>query len=125
MLVVCGIAEHGGKVLVCRRGAGVPYAGAWEFPSEELQEGETLENSVETAFFDRISAVLTETRPICAFDSSTVTGCRIFTFKVNFLDTIGSLNGYSEARWVRKDTLKRLRMHPDCVTLVKEIQNFS
>ena len=58
MLVVCGIAERGGKVLVCRRGAGVPYAGAWEFPSEELQEGETLENSVETAFFDRNAAFL-------------------------------------------------------------------
>ena len=125
MLVACGIAEREGKLLVCKRPSGVPYAGAWEFPSEELLEGETLENSVETAFFDRISTVLTETRPICAFDSATVPECRIFTFKVNFLDTIGSLNGYSDARWVRKEKLCRLRLHPDSVTIVKEIEIFS
>jgi 8-oxo-dGTP diphosphatase len=122
--VVGGIAERGGKVLVCRRGAGVPYAGAWEFPSEELQEGETLENSVETAFFDRISTVLTETRPLCTFDSACVPGCRLFTFKVNFFETKMSLNGYEDARWVRKEKLCRLRLHPDSVTMVKEIKNF-
>ncbi|MBR4915993.1 MAG: hypothetical protein IKZ45_02795 [Fibrobacter sp.] len=125
MMVVCGVAEREGKVLVCRRGAGVPYAGAWEFPSAELLEGETLENSVETAFFDRISVVPAETRGVFAFNSSTVPDCRIFTFKVNFLDTIGMLNGYDEARWVRKNLLKRLKMHPDGVTIVKEIQFFS
>ena len=125
MLVVCGVAERDGKVLVCKRSSAVPFSGAWEFPSEELQEGETLENSLKSAFFDRISTIPSKIRPAFAFDSATAPGCRIFTFKVNFLYTISQLNGYDEARWVRKNALKRLRLHPDCVTIVKEIQNFS
>jgi 8-oxo-dGTP diphosphatase len=124
MLVACGIAEREGKLLVCKRPSGVPYAGAWEFPSEELAEGETLENCVKTAFFDRISAVLAENRAIFAFDSACVPGCRLFTFKVNFFETKMSLNGYKDARWVRKEKLCRLRLHPASVTMVKEIKNF-
>lgn len=125
MLVACGIAEREGKLLVCKRPSGVPYAGAWEFPSEELAEGETLENCVKTAFFDRVSAVLAENRAIFAFDSACVPGCRLFTFKVNFFETKMSLYGYEDARWVRKEKLCRLRLHPDSVTMVKEIENFS
>lgn len=125
MLVACGIAERDGKLLVCKRPSGVPYAGTWEFPSEELTEGDFLEKCVKMAFFDRISIVLAETLPLFAFNSSTVPGCRLFAFRVNFFEAKMSLNGYEDARWVRKERLWRLRLHPDCVTVVKEIENFS
>lgn len=66
MLVSCGIAEREGKVLICRRPACVPYAGYWEFPSGEVEGNETLEDSLENAFFDRLTVKLRSHRPLGA-----------------------------------------------------------
>jgi 8-oxo-dGTP diphosphatase len=41
--VVAGVAVRDGRVLVCRRAAGRPHAGRWEFPGGKLEGGETFE----------------------------------------------------------------------------------
>jgi len=122
MMVTCGVAEQKGNFLICKRSWGVPFAGFWEFPSEEYLEDECIENSVGTTFFDRVSAVPVKTEPFFAFNSSSTPDCRIFAFKVNFLDTKLALNGYDESRWVSLPKLKKYRLFPDCVTIVNEIE---
>ena len=124
MLVACGIAERDGKVLICKRPAGVPYAGCWEFPSEVVEGDETLENCLEKAFFGRLSVNLYVTRLIGAHDSVCDKNCRIFTFRTDFLGKKTLLTGYDGAKWVSVNKLRNFRLFPDTVTLVKKMENF-
>lgn len=125
MLVSCGIAEREGKFLICRRPACVPYAGYWEFPSGEVEGNETLEDSLENAFFDRLTVKLREARPAWAFDSSCVENCRIFAFFAIFDEKKPALTGYDCAKWVSFKKLRKFRLFPDAMTIVKKIEIFS
>lgn len=124
MLVSCGIAEREGKFLICRRPAGQPYAGSWEFPAAELEDDATLENTLESAFFDRLTVKLNEVRPAGAFDSSCVKNCRIFAFFAFFAEKRPALTGYDGAKWVSFKKLRKFRLFPDTVTIVKKMENF-
>ena len=124
MLVACGIAERDGKVLVCKRLAGHPYAGCWEFPSEVLEGDETLESCLERAFFERLSVRLGSVEPMGAQDSVCRESCRIFTFRTKFDEKKTALTGYDYAKWVRFKELRNVRLVPDNVILVKKMENF-
>ena len=55
MLAVCGIVRRKGRVLMCKRGAGTLFPGFWELPTEILEDGETAEDALERAFFERLT----------------------------------------------------------------------
>ena len=103
----------------------MPYAGYWEFPSREVEGNETLEDSLENAFFDRLTVKLREARPAWAFDSSCVENCRIFPFFAIFDEKKPALTGYDCAKWVSFKKLRKFRLFPDAVTIVKKIEIFS
>lgn len=124
MLVVCGVACREGKALICKRPLGVPYGGCWEFPSETLDEGDTLEDCLERTFFERLSVKLDRACPMYTFDSICDKGCRIFTFRADFGDKTTDLTGYDGAKWVSFNKLAKFRLFPDSVTIVKGIEKF-
>ena len=124
MLVACGVAVREGRVLVCRRPSGVPYAGWWEFPSELLQGDETLEDCLEKAFFERLSVRLDAFGPVGTMDSACDKSYRIFTYLTEFNEKKLCLTGYDCAKWVNINKLRNFRLFPDCVTIVKEIKKF-
>lgn len=125
MLVSCGIAEREGKFLICRRPACVPYAGYWEFPSGEVEGNETLEDSLENAFFDRLTVKLRSHRSLGAFDSQCEKNCRIFPFFAIFDEKKPALTGYDCAKWVSFKKLRKFRLFPDSVTIIRKIEKFS
>ena len=43
--IAVAVVRHAGRVLIGRRGAGVPLAGLWEFPGGKVREGETAEEA--------------------------------------------------------------------------------
>lgn len=45
--VVAGIIVHEGRMLACRRAAGRPAAGEWEFPGGKIEAGETAADALE------------------------------------------------------------------------------
>ena len=125
MLVACGVAERDGKVLICKRSGSVPFSGLWEFPSAELSGGETVEDCAESAFFDRLLVNIGSARPIFAFDSRCLPGCRIFAVSVQLFCEKLELNGYDDAKWVSLNKLHKFRFLPDCVTIIKSLQKKS
>jgi len=124
MLVACGVAEREGKVLICKRPSGVPYAGCWEFPSDVLEAGDSLEDCLEKTFFERLSVGLGTVVPVGAFDSVCEKGCRIFTFRADFREEKPVLAGYDAAKWVSFNKLPKFRLFPDSVMIVKGIKKF-
>lgn len=122
MHVVCGIAEYDGKILICRRGRGGPYAGRWEFPTELAEAGETLEDCLERALFERFSMDLGRFERFCSFDSAWNANFRVHAFRLDGGGIKDPLSGYDDAKWVQLGKLKKFPLVPDTVTLVNVLQ---
>jgi hypothetical protein len=122
MLVAMGIAEHEGKVLICKRSGNVPFSGLWEFPSVEISGDETLEDGLEGDFFGRLSTNLCVAGSAIAFDSRFMRDTRFYAFFVQIWGKIGPLCGYDSAKWVSFNKLCKFRLMPDCVTIIKSLQ---
>ena len=122
MHVACGIAVSGENILICKRVQGGAYAGRWEFPTAVLDAGETLEESLERSFFERLSLNLEKFGCLGAFDSVCARGVRVHAFRVKCPDFSMVLLGYDDAKWVHIKKLERFPLIPDAVTLVKVLQ---
>ena len=122
MLVASGIAERDGKVLICKRPGNVPFSGLWEFPSVEISGEETLEDALAGDFFERLSTNLCAVEGAFAFDSRCIRDTRYYAFFVQISGKLGPLCGYDGAKWVSLNKLRKFRLMPDCVTIIKSLQ---
>ena len=68
MLAVCGLVWRKGRFLMCKRGGGMLFPGYWELPTEILEDGETAEDALERAFFERLTINLRSAKPLGAVD---------------------------------------------------------
>ncbi len=122
MQAVCGIAHKDGKVLICKRSGDVPYRGYWEFPTELLEQEETLEDALERGFFDRLGVVPEREIGIFSEKSMEFPEIRLFAYLIsgNFKNL--SLNGYSERKWISVNELSKFRLMSPCVTFVNFVK---
>lgn len=122
MHVACGIAVSGENILICKRVQGGPYAGRWEFPTAVLDAGETLEDSLERSFFERLSLNLKEFGHLGAFDSACARGVRVHAFRVKCPAFSPVISGYDDAKWVHFRNLGHFSLIPDAVMLVNVLR---
>ena len=118
MMAVCGVVHRKGRVLVCKRGAGMLFPGFWELPTEILEEGETAEDALERAFFERLTDFPRESRPLGAVDFAFGGGIRLLAYGVELCRNFFHIYGYDDFRWVKLKNLKHLRMLEPHVTLL-------
>lgn len=52
--VVAAVAVRKGRVLVCRRPAGAPFAGEWEFPGGKVETGESDEQALRRELMEEL-----------------------------------------------------------------------
>lgn len=122
MLAVSGVVARKGRVLVCRRSSGMFYRDSWEFPTFEIEDGETIEDSLERNFFDCFSVQV-----VCGglLNVGVMEGnpsVRIFLYGVDILGKIKFVQGYSCYKWLKIKELARFRLSPACVTSIKGLE---
>lgn len=122
MLAVSGIVAHKGRVLVCRRSAGMFYEGSWEFPTFEIEDGETAEDSLERNMFDCFSVQVCSEGFVGAGTMKDRSSVRIFLYSVEIRQKIRSVSGYSCFKWLKIKDLARFRLSPACVTSIKRLE---
>lgn len=120
MLAVCGIVLKKGRVLLCKRPVGMNFPGFWEPPTEVIDEGETLEDSLEKAIFERLTAIPQKIHHLGAVDFAYGEGGRLFACEVELQRNFIRIYGYDEFRWVKLQDLKRFRMLKPHVTILTE-----
>lgn len=120
MQAVCGIVRRKGRVLMCKRAAGVLFPGFWELPTEVLDENQTIEDALENAFFDRLMAIPRKIRWVGAVDFSYGEGGRLWACDVELCKNFVCLNGYDDFRWVKPQNLKRFRVLKPFMTFLKD-----
>ena len=123
MLAVCGVVRRKGRVLMCKRGAGMLFPGFWELPTEILEDGEMAEDALERAFFERLTVNLRSLAPWGAVDFDYGEGCRILAYDVELSRNFIHIYGYDDFRWVKPKDLKRLRVLTPHVTLLTEVNH--
>lgn len=55
--VVAGIIEQDGRVLICQRKAGRPFAGKWEFPGGKMRPSETPRQALERELYEELGVL--------------------------------------------------------------------
>ena len=118
MLAVCGIVRKNDRILMCKRPAGVQFQGAWELPTETLEGDASAEDSLEMAFFDRLTAKIQTLRPVGALDWHLNDDYRLLAYDVTLQKNFFHIYGYDDFRWVKIRDLGRLRVLKPHVTLL-------
>ena len=121
MLAVCGLVWRKGRFLMCKRASCMQFPGFWELPTEILEDGETAEDALERAFFDRLTVNLRSAKPLGAVDFCFGEGGRIMGYGVELQRNFFHIYGYDDFCWVKPKNLKRLRVLPPYVTILTGI----
>ena len=121
MLAVCGIVRRKGRILMCKRAASASYPSVWELPTEVLEDGETAEDALERAFFERLTVNLRSFAPWGAVDLSYGEGGRLLAYGIELRKNFFHIYGYDDFRWVKPEHLKRLRVLEPHVRLLTEL----
>lgn len=125
MLAVCAIAEHCGKVLICKRPMNVLYPGRWEFPTEPLEDDDTMEDALERGLFERLCVLPKSKDYLGAIDMAEAEGGRLFGFKTILNTNFVKKYGYTAFKWVKKEDLKRYSMLLSHVMFIKNLKKKS
>ena len=127
MLAVCGIVRKNGRILMCKRSAGVPFPGYWELPTEGLDGDETLEDALDRVFFERLTVKPEQVVPMGAVDCGQVKGeangedVRLMGYEVKLEKNFIHIYGYDDFRWVKPSNLKRMRvLSPHVILLTRK-----
>ena len=121
MLADCGIVRRKGRILMCKRASSASYPGSWELPTEFLEDGETAEDALERAFFERLTVNLRSLVPWGAVDFSYGEGGRLLAYGIELCKNFFHIYGYDDFRWVKPEHLKRLRVLEPHVRLLTEL----
>lgn len=121
MLAVSGIVRNKGKLLLCKRNFTSAYSGMWEFPTEPIEDEETLEEALERHFFERLSVLPKSIKLIKAVDLPLYGGIRLYLADVELENCcLDNVYGYSDCRWLKVEDLANYSMAPASVRVIKE-----
>ncbi len=122
MLAVSGIVVKKGRVLLCRRRTGLGR-GTWEFPTFEIEDGETAEDSLERNFFDSFSVRVSGMQ---GYGARTMDGppfVRIFLYGAQISGKMDFDGAYDHCKWLSIKGLANFRQSPACVTAIKGLES--
>ena len=115
MLAVCGIVRRKGRILMCKRAASASYPSVWELPTEVLEDGETAEDALERAFFERLTVNVKNMRAVGAVSAENI---RFLGYEVELRKNFFHIYGYEGFRWVKPSGLSVMRIFEPHVTLL-------
>lgn len=118
MLAVSGIVANRGRVLLCRRRSHGIHGGAWEFPTFEIEDGETIEDSLERNLFDCLSVQLEGPANYGAVAMTEKPFVRIFLCSAKIRGKIRVEGAYDRCKWLKIKELDGCRLSAACVTAV-------
>ena len=109
IVVSAGIVSRDGKIMLCQRRPGDRLSLKWEFPGGKMEEGETLQQTLERELMEEIGAV--------AHAGDAVYVCQSGPFMIVFLETRleeGALQciEVQDARFVTPEEARALNMTP-------------
>lgn len=96
------------------------FPGYWEFPTEILEGEDSAEDSLERAFFERLTVKIQTLRSVGAVDFSYGEGFRILAYGVDLYKNFFHIYGYDDFRWVKPQNMRRLRVLEPYVTLLTQ-----
>jgi mutator protein MutT len=107
IIVVAGIVEHDGKILIAQRNAHDRLAFKWEFPGGKLEADETPEQCIVRELHEELS-IQTECTTLLGTTVWTYAGRAPFELRVygmRYLSGTVTLHDHVAVRWVSVDEL--------------------
>lgn len=116
-IVVAGILEREGRVLVARRAEGSPggLAGAWEFPGGKIEAGETAHEALKRELREELGVeiVVVDSEPLDVEDWKYDHGhFEIQVYRVKIAAGTAEPLEHAEIRWLMPADICRLQLLP-------------
>ena len=106
ILVVAGVIEHNGRVLIARRRKGDVLGGKWEFPGGKVRPGESPEESLARELEEELGIKVRVGEYICSsrFDYPHAS-IELVAYRVSFLSGRIRLADHDKVVWVRPEEM--------------------
>lgn len=107
LLVVAGVIERNGEILVCQRQAGDSHQFKWEFPGGKVETGETPRQALERELQEELGVQADVGEEIARYEyryPKRLPILLIFFRVVNFEGDPAAL-AFEQIRWERRDRL--------------------
>ena len=117
--VTAAVIERGGEVLVCKRKAGGPFGGRWEFPGGKVEPGETPEAALAREIREELGLEIAVGEPVGDFPFPESAPAFILSaYRASLLGGEVRLSDHDEARWARPAELREGEFSPADVPIV-------
>jgi 8-oxo-dGTP diphosphatase len=102
-IVVAGVIEKNGRILIGKRKHGKHFAGNWEFPGGSLEKGETPEQCLKRELREELDIEIEVGDLICISEYSYTPEwtIRLLVYKTMLVSGIFNLNDHEEIKWVK------------------------
>ncbi|WP_158539641.1 NUDIX domain-containing protein [Gordonibacter sp. 28C] len=126
-VVIAGVIEKKGKVLLARRGPGRPHAGLWEFPGGKIEEGETEQRCLERELKEELGLLgrarrfIAQSRCVCEDGSEIL--LRALLFEPHTLDDL-ELRVHDRYEWTDLSSLELKELAPADIEIAEKTKDF-
>ena len=101
-VVVAGVIEQDGRILIGKRKQGKKFAGNWEFPGGTLEKGETPEQCLRRELREELAVEIEVGDLICSSEYSYTPEwtIKLLAYRTRLISGIFNLKDHEEVRWV-------------------------
>lgn len=123
LIVVAGVAQRAGRVMVCRRRAEASNGLKWEFPGGKIEPGESPEEALRREIREELDTVVDVGERLCDVEWDypefhLSMGCYLCTVVSGEL----TLREHESARWLDDAHLEDVNWLPADRTVIEEIK---
>jgi 8-oxo-dGTP diphosphatase len=106
-IVIAGIIEKDGHILIGKRKQGRRFAGNWEFPGGSLEKGETHEQCLRRELREELAIEVEVGDLICISEYSYTAEwtIKLIAYGATVISGVFNLNDHEEIRWVKPEDL--------------------
>lgn len=112
VIVVSNAIKWNNRLLLCKRSGISAFSGTWEFPTVELEDDETIEDSAERGIFECLSVQVLDCRRVGGVNMMGTPEHRIMVCKTEIASRKLELRGYCRYKWVCPYDLYHTRLSP-------------
>jgi len=124
IIVIAGIIESDGKILIARRKKGKKLEGRWEFPGGKIEQNEKAEDCLKREIKEELNIEIDVFDKIAESEYKYEFGLfKVLAFHARYLNGDIQLNDHDEIKWIELKDLSNYNFVEADISIIQQIKN--